>query len=84
MKFCVIAVEATLVKRVGTLALGSLKIFIVCVKWTFYTSSVTKHVLSSDTALFDKVKVLGHDKNFISRELLEAIEINRYSNFNRD
>ncbi|KAI5639512.1 hypothetical protein NE865_08012 [Phthorimaea operculella] len=50
-------------------------------------SAVTEHALATDTKhfiRFDKVKVLAREKNFVSRKIMEAIEINRRPNFNRD
>lgn len=51
------------------------------------SSAVAEHAHSSDTShfiRFDKVKVLAREKNFVSRKLAEAIEIDRRPNFNRD
>ncbi|XP_045534547.1 uncharacterized protein LOC123721120 [Papilio machaon] len=50
------------------------------------TSAVAEHALTSNSHYirFDRVKVLARDKNFVSRKLLEAIEIRRRPNFNRD
>ncbi|KAI5652153.1 BAH domain-containing protein [Phthorimaea operculella] len=50
-------------------------------------SAVTEHALATDTKhfiRFDKVKVLAREKNFVTRKIMEAIEINRRPNFNRD
>ncbi|XP_013133489.1 PREDICTED: uncharacterized protein LOC106099477 [Papilio polytes] len=51
------------------------------------TSAVAEHALTSNTShyiRFDRVRVLARDKNYVSRKLLEAIEIGRRPNFNRD
>ncbi|XP_045535441.1 uncharacterized protein LOC123721261 [Papilio machaon] len=50
------------------------------------TSAVAEHALTSNSHYirFDRVKVLARDKDFVSRKLLEAIEIGRRPNFNRD
>ncbi|XP_013149673.1 PREDICTED: uncharacterized protein LOC106111990 [Papilio polytes] len=51
------------------------------------TLAIAEHALTTGAPhyiRFDRVKVLARDKNFVSRKLLEAIEINRRPNFNRD